>query len=754
MAPAKDKLWLAAARRSTFSNRRKGKNEPLNWPHPITQRQFETSTIHPDHLAHAGFYSTPHLDDPTVTTCFACGVLVGQWDEGESPLARHLAAAAEPTDDGGGPIECPWATLVHASWAPAGGLAGTSRDEWDARWGPDAEFHPRGAVMERARRGTFDLGWPHHGKKGFPTADEIAAAGFYFCPQPDPEASDQCDCPYCGRSAENWEAGDDPVKIHNRKDGEHCPFFLAPLPGSAAAGPEPKPKSKPKAKRAKASTASASSSTTLTATATASQDKVPSAGGGSKKSKKAVVQEDEAAAVAAEAPAEDDDHEDPPEPRTRTTRSASVSTAAPPPRPTRRAKATPAPSEDETEQPVVAAAAAPALKKSTRSRTTTTATTAKAPKSTRSRKVEAADPNDETTAEIASTSSSTKSKPSKQVVLPNAASSAAAASKGRAKKKNEAVSVNDGEEDEEEDAAAVLPSTSSGNGKENGAREPVASSFPADESITDLAMIANAAFELQPSSTEEVEVKKPAKKSSKSKGKGKGKGQGKDKNEVDQGEEEVVGEAPVSAPSGGKTSIPPTSEPTSSTTTGRQIRALPTKVNPTKSPSSTSLAGVAAAPSPRGELAPPVPTVPALDDLPATAPATATATATATASLAPPPPHLFVPSDLLTTNALSPDRIARVLPAPTADELATLTVGEWYALNAARIRRALERDDAARHAELVERIGAAADRLDRLRAEAGAREAAEADDKRRKKKQLQASARKQQTASARKAVRG
>lgn len=170
MAPSYDNLHLASSRRSTFHKNRKGEQtKKLNWPYPLTVAESKRSTIHPDHLALAGFYSTPLADDPTVTTCFSCQSVVAQWEEGEDPLYRHLMAAEESFD-----VECSWAVIQQASWANKGGLDAYHPDEWDKCWGRDGELHPRGEIMERARRGTFKQAWPHHGKKGVPTADEVS----------------------------------------------------------------------------------------------------------------------------------------------------------------------------------------------------------------------------------------------------------------------------------------------------------------------------------------------------------------------------------------------------------------------------------------------------------------------------------------------------------------------------------------------------------------------------------------------------
>lgn len=160
-------LHLASARRATFNKTRKGANKALNWPYPLTGAAARTSTIHPDRLVEAGFYCTPTHDDPTVTTCFLCEIVIGQWEEGEDPLYRHEAAIDEAE------IRCGWLDVLNQSWTKEGadGLALTPRQTWPEIWGD--EMHPRGERMAWARLATFRLGWPHEGQDGVPTKEEV-----------------------------------------------------------------------------------------------------------------------------------------------------------------------------------------------------------------------------------------------------------------------------------------------------------------------------------------------------------------------------------------------------------------------------------------------------------------------------------------------------------------------------------------------------------------------------------------------------
>lgn len=232
MAPtaSTSQLHLATGRRATFNKTRKGANKALNWPYPLTGAAAKASTIHPDRLVEAGFYCTPVHDDPTVTTCFLCDIVIGQWEEGEDPLYRHTAAVEEAE------IACGWLAVLSESWTRPGsdGLASRPRNTWSDLWGGEgAANHPRGERMRWARLATFRLGWPHEGEEGVPSKEEvrlsrlahsvymvtlsrhcalqIADAGWVYRPGADQDSHDQCACIYCGRTVEGWEEGDDPM---------------------------------------------------------------------------------------------------------------------------------------------------------------------------------------------------------------------------------------------------------------------------------------------------------------------------------------------------------------------------------------------------------------------------------------------------------------------------------------------------------------------------------------------------------------
>ncbi|GAA5983783.1 hypothetical protein JCM10908_005926 [Rhodotorula pacifica] len=514
-------LHLASARRATFNKTRKGANKTLNWPYPLTAAAARTSSIHPDRLVEAGFYCTPTHGDPTVTTCFLCEIVIGQWEEGEDPLYRHQAAIDEAE------IQCGWLTVLSESWTKDGvadGIDNVPRETWPELWGGEgAEMHPRGERMAWARLATFRLGWPHEGDDGVPTKEEIAAAGWVFRPGSEEESQDQCACIYCGRTVEGWEEGDDPVALHKRKIGLKCPFFLAdnPTPASAttavagkeapAASPEAddgegdepeqeaevvKPKRGSKKEKAMLAEAAPKKSTRGTAAKQGKADveSTPAEDGPAEEA------DAEAVAVEHEVVEPNDQHEEEHESESEPAKPAAKGgakkgkaaatkkkTARQTTTRSTRAKTTPAVSEAE-DAPEPAAADTSVLRKSTRARAASNASTtssvvparpaavAALSKSTRSRTAQAAAPAVEETSEV-------------EVVAPkHAATSTTAASPAAA-----AVDSSDVE--------FVKPkrSTSSKSGRSKTVVESSAAeeTEDADDSITQLARIADAALEAQ-----------------------------------------------------------------------------------------------------------------------------------------------------------------------------------------------------------------------------------------------------------------
>jgi hypothetical protein len=237
-------LHLYSSRRSTFNKTRKGVNRALNWPHALTAAAAKVSTIHPDHLAHAGFHCVPTVEAPTRSACFSCRVEIEQWTEGDDPDQIHLDQS--PT--------CGYAVLRYLTEQWPDGIR--DKKEWDRAWGQesrDSSLWPNSARMQSARLASFQVAasqsdlWPHDSQSGVPSpasvsfpggggggrgkqgmqilsadADltcpigttvciQIAAAGWFYRPGSGTDSDDNCICPYCTRTVEGWERGDNPV---------------------------------------------------------------------------------------------------------------------------------------------------------------------------------------------------------------------------------------------------------------------------------------------------------------------------------------------------------------------------------------------------------------------------------------------------------------------------------------------------------------------------------------------------------------
>ncbi|GAA6056283.1 hypothetical protein JCM3770_006756 [Rhodotorula araucariae] len=736
MAPAastSSSLHLVPTRRATFHKSRKAAaTKPLNWPYPLTGPAAKASSVHPDRLAEAGFFATPTRDDPTVTTCFLCDVVIGEWEDGEDPLYRHQAAA----DEAG--IRCGWVTVQSEGWGPEG-VDARPPEQWEALWGDDGELHPRGGRMGAAREHTFRIGWPHHGEEGIPTAAEIAAAGWYFRPGATEESADQCACLYCGRTVEGWEEGDDPVALHKRKVGLKCPFFLAPDLRDRSSAPS-KSKKKPKASKAAPPPAEDADNVEEHEAdsepvkpkrgkkASATSIAAPSLKKSTRGRAKAPTVAEEPAASTVEVEQEDDDvpQSEPVKPARSKSRKASTSAAAGRKTAGRatRSKTTPAPSDAEEEMDV------PVLKKSTRSRA----------------------------ASNASTTTSVAPPPR-----------AAALSKSRLR------TAKDVDLSAEVEARPQNTATLAKRGKTAPVieREPEGDDTELEDDIAQLAAVADAALEAQPEPdpasapapyrvqeqakpAREGKAKKASSASAASEGSG---GNGKKADKLDpptlqEGAEEKAPSPPLeralpasAVPPAVASSRAPLT-PTVSPSAPRPIRSLPSKVHPSKSPSSTSVK----APTPT-EPAPPLPlaAAPAPSSLPSSATAAQTpplAVAVAAASnastrvdpLAPwsPPPNPFA----------STSSLLSLLPPPTAGELDTLTVEGWYALCAARLEARFAAEAAAMRAELDARIAAGRARLARMCAEARERQERDERERRAAKKERKAAAALKRSAAA------
>lgn len=120
-------------------------------------------------MSSAGFYHSPTNAKPLLTRCYLCKVEVEEWEEGDSPIEKHLVASRLvelPNQPEGS--ECALAVVKSQSWETDGARLG---DTWD--WGESGVNWPRGERMENARKGTFAVGWPVM-EEGVPSIDEVS----------------------------------------------------------------------------------------------------------------------------------------------------------------------------------------------------------------------------------------------------------------------------------------------------------------------------------------------------------------------------------------------------------------------------------------------------------------------------------------------------------------------------------------------------------------------------------------------------
>ncbi|KAF9362782.1 hypothetical protein BGX34_005509 [Mortierella sp. NVP85] len=182
-----------------------------SWPHPLG-----TYVANPETLADAGFYWKPATTSPDNVVCFLCRKSLDGWNETDDPLDEHLSHSRH----------CGWAIVKNIPMV---------EDGLPFRWDEEGEL-PKGERMTKARLETFGDWWPHERTKGwYGNSRRMANAGFFYAPTD--TSADNVQCPYCGLALEGWEASDDPVHEHQRRNPT-CPFFAtraaAPTKASAA----------------------------------------------------------------------------------------------------------------------------------------------------------------------------------------------------------------------------------------------------------------------------------------------------------------------------------------------------------------------------------------------------------------------------------------------------------------------------------------------------------------------------------------
>ncbi|KAF2036636.1 inhibitor of apoptosis repeat-containing protein [Setomelanomma holmii] len=185
-------------------------------------------------LAFAGFVWKPTSASPDNVQCFSCNCQLDGWEESDVPAYEHLTHS--PT--------CGFA-VVTAIRLRHGDPARTEED-------------PTCDSMVAARHATFGDQWPLDSTAGYPSVDQMVAAG--WCYDPADDMPDGVTCPYCALALDAWDAGDDPMEEHRRRAAD-CLFFALT---------EMYHPPKPAAKKAKRATKSKRASTRLSVASTAS----------------------------------------------------------------------------------------------------------------------------------------------------------------------------------------------------------------------------------------------------------------------------------------------------------------------------------------------------------------------------------------------------------------------------------------------------------------------------------------------------
>jgi len=190
-------------------------------------------------LAYAGFVFAPTSASPDNVKCWACNCQLDGWEEADVPLYEHVTHSPH----------CGFA-VVTAIRLRHGDPARTEED-------------PTSDAMVAARTATFADLWPLDVAAGYPSVEQLAAAGWSYDPAED--MPDGVTCPYCHLALDAWEAGDDPLEEHRKRQSD-CLFFSLTELYHPTSKPESKGKAKrvTKAKRASSRSSTASNATTAT----------------------------------------------------------------------------------------------------------------------------------------------------------------------------------------------------------------------------------------------------------------------------------------------------------------------------------------------------------------------------------------------------------------------------------------------------------------------------------------------------------
>ncbi|KAH7396609.1 hypothetical protein DE146DRAFT_614117 [Phaeosphaeria sp. MPI-PUGE-AT-0046c] len=208
---------------------------------PKSKAAWPLSAPSSEELAHAGFVWKPTSVSPDNVQCWACGCSLDGWEETDVPSFEHLTHSP------------------HCGFAVVTAIKLRSGDPGRA------EEDPIGEAMIQAREYTFGDLWPLDTAAGYPGVEQLAAAGWHF--DPAEGMPDGVTCPYCQLSLDAWDAGDDPLEEHRRRQPD-CYFFTLSEHYHPTKPAPKKAKRVTKGKRASTRSSTASNVTTNTTTTT------------------------------------------------------------------------------------------------------------------------------------------------------------------------------------------------------------------------------------------------------------------------------------------------------------------------------------------------------------------------------------------------------------------------------------------------------------------------------------------------------
>ncbi|KAF2830498.1 inhibitor of apoptosis repeat-containing protein [Ophiobolus disseminans] len=207
---------------------------------PKSKAAWPLSAPSAEDLAYAGFVWKPTSASPDNVQCWACNCQLDGWEEADVPAYEHLTHSPS----------CGFATVLAIRLRH--GDPGRTEDD------------PTSDAMVSARKDTFSDLWPLDPAAGYPSVEQLAAAGWFYDPAND--MPDGVTCPYCDLSLDAWDAGDDPMEEHRRRASDCLFFSLAEL-----YHPPTKPEPKAKAKRTTTSKRTSSRSSTASNATTATK---------------------------------------------------------------------------------------------------------------------------------------------------------------------------------------------------------------------------------------------------------------------------------------------------------------------------------------------------------------------------------------------------------------------------------------------------------------------------------------------------